>query len=134
MLLFVITVEEGGEMSLFDVLKTAAAAFKEAGKIDLYTQILDVQAKLLEMQNVIRTQSDEIRDLREKLRIKGDIFFDNNACWLKRSGEENDGPFCSGCWGQSQMLINLHNFPTTERWICPVCKNSVWILEKRAKE
>ena len=78
-------------MSVFDVLKIAAAAFKETGKIELYTQILEVQEKLLEMQDTIRTQKDEIRDLQEKLKIKGAIFFDNNACWLKQSDEESDG-------------------------------------------
>jgi hypothetical protein len=115
-------------MNLFDVLKLVTKALKEAGKIDLRNQMLDVQEKLLEMQEKIRVQDNEIRDLKEKLKIKGDIFFKKNACWIKKKDGSKDGPFCSGCWDNAdkKQLIHLHQW-TANAWHCPVCKVHVEI-------
>lgn len=110
-------------MLLFDVLKLAAKAFKESGKIPQYEQILEVREKLLEMQEKIRVQDIEIRDLKEKLKIKGEIFFEKNACWIKKKDGSKDGPFCSGCWDNvdKKQLIHLHHW-SANAWHCPVCR------------
>lgn len=117
-------------MSVFDVLKLAAKALKESGKIELRNQIVDVQEKLLEMQEKIRVQDNEIRELKEKLKIKGDVFFENNACWIKKKDSSKDGPFCSGCWDNEdkKQLIHLHQ--VQERiWRCPLCNVEVLTMK-----
>ena len=107
-------------MNIFDVLKLATKALKEAGKFELRNQMLDVQEKLLEMQEKIRVQDIEIRDLKEKLKIKGDIFFKDNACWLKKKDGSEDGPYCSACWDKDNKLIHLHR--DGDFLYCPACK------------
>lgn len=107
-------------MSLFDILKLAAKAFKESGKIEQYNQILDVQQKLLEMQEKIRVQDIEIRDLKEKLKIKGEIFFEKDACWIKKKDSSKEGPYCSACWDKNNKLIHLHH--DGDFLFCPACK------------
>lgn len=107
-------------MLLFDVLKLAAKAFKESGKIPQYEQILEVREKLLEMQEKIRVQDIEIRDLKEKLKIKGEIFFEKNACWIKKKDSSKEGPYCSACWDKDNKLIHLHH--DEDLLFCPACK------------
>jgi len=111
-------------MGIFDDLKSAANVLQEAGKLKELQQLLNAQKELLEMQNMIKTQAEEIEILKEKLKIKGDIFFESNAYWLKKENDSKEGPFCSGCWdNQNKQLVYLHlRDDVRNGWTCPVCK------------
>ena len=115
-------------MVIFDVLKIAAQVLKESGKIEQYKQILEVQKELLEMQNKINELEIENKDLKEKLKIKDNIFFENNAYWIKKENDNKDGPFCTGCWDNNTKLIRLSSTLNKEDFMCPVCKNVVNII------
>jgi hypothetical protein len=118
-------------MAVFDELKNIAKVLQEAGKIELYEKILAIQQQLLEMQEKIRTQGEEIRELENNFKIKGDIFFENNAYWFNKKDGSKEGPFCSGCWdSQSKQLIHLHSrMDLPDAWICPVCKIHIRTLK-----
>ncbi len=111
-------------MSIFDVLKSTAKVLQEAGKLDLYQQILDAMDKLLEMQKKIVDLESENKDLKEKLRIKENLIYENNAYWINKEGKK-EGPFCSRCWDKDMRLIRLHTCPNPTARICPVCKTIV---------
>jgi predicted nuclease with TOPRIM domain len=108
-------------MSIFDALKLSADLYKESGKIEQYKQILDAQAQLLEMQKRIADLENENKDLKEKLRIKEDLIYENNSYWINKEGKK-DGPFCSRCWDKNKDLIRIHRIVGNDRK-CPECKN-----------
>ena len=113
-------------MSIFDALKLSADLYKESGKIEQYKQILDAQAQLLEMQKRIADLESENKELKEKLRIKDDLIYENNAYWINKEGKK-DGPFCSRCWDKNKDLIRIHRTGIRNNSKCPECKNTVQI-------
>lgn len=110
-------------MSIFDALKLSADLYKESGKIEQYKQILDAQAQLLEMQKRIADLENENKDLKEKLRIKENLIYENNAYWTNKEGKK-DGPYCSRCWDKNKDLIRMHPTANPASSRCPECKNS----------
>lgn len=111
-------------MSIFDILKSAAKVLKDANKIEQYEQILDVQEQLLDMQKKISDLEVEIKELKEKLRIKENLIYENNAYWINVEGKK-DGPFCPRCWDKDKALIRVPTYPTAIESQCPECKNHV---------
>ncbi len=111
-------------MSIFDVLKSTVKVLQEAGKIELVQQLLDVQQQLLDMQKKIADLESENKELKEKLRIKDDLIYENNAYWINKEGKK-DGPFCSRCWDKDMLLIRMHTCPNPAARICPACKTIV---------
>lgn len=109
-------------MGIYDGLKDAAGILKEAGKIEQYRQILEIQEKLLEMQNKISELETENRNLKEKLEIKGQLVFENNAYWLVENGEK-DGPYCSCCWDDNRKTIRMQPCGNPAYFSCPKCEN-----------
>lgn len=114
-------------MGIFDDLKSIGKILQEAGKIEQYQKILETQKELLEMQKKIQELEKENSELREKLKIKENIFFENNAYWLKKD-EQKDGPFCTKCWDKDRYLIRMR-FYAAQNWSrahydCPECKNT----------
>ncbi|MGB9681219.1 MAG: hypothetical protein ACPLXL_01610 [Minisyncoccia bacterium] len=114
-------------MSLFDILKSIGETLRKADKIEEYQKILDVQEKLLEMQKKITDLEEENKSLKEKLKIKGNLIFENNAYWIKKGGSNKDGPFCSRCWDKNNELIRMHPCLNPAFYRCPECKNSVQV-------
>lgn len=108
----------------FDELKSIAGTLQEAGKIEQYRQILDAQRDLLDMQKKIKTLEDEVIELKAKLKVKGDLTYENNSYWLI-SGEHKDGPYCSHCWDKNNDLIRMHPMTNTDYARCPECDESV---------
>lgn len=109
-------------MSIFDDLKLAADALKEAHKIPQYEKILAIQEKLLEMQNKIFKLEEENKKLTEKLKKRGQVFFENNMYWT-RIEDKKDGPFCTRCFDKDDILIRLKPLFNPNTFDCPDCKN-----------
>lgn len=109
-------------MAIFDELKSIGKVLQEAGKIDLYQQILNVQQQLLEMQNRIASLDKENKELKEKLEIKDSLIFENNAYWLEKD-DKKDGPFCSCCWDNDRKPIRMQPCGNPAYFDCPKCKN-----------
>ncbi len=109
-------------MGIYDGLKDAAGILKEAGKIEQYRQILEVQEKLLEMQKQISELETENKTLKEKLDTKGQLVFENNSYWLVQGGK-NDGPYCSCCWDDNRKTIRMQPCGNPAYFSCPKCEN-----------
>lgn len=108
-------------MAIFDVLKTAAKVAQEAGKIELYGQILEVYEKLLEQQKKIDELERENKTLSEKLEIKENLVYENNAYWMIRNGQK-EGPFCTVCWDADKRAVRLHPDGNPAYYRCQKCK------------
>jgi hypothetical protein len=109
-------------MALFDELKAIGKTLQEAGKIELYGQVLGVQEKLMEIQKRLFTLENENRQLKEKLEIKGSLFFENNAYWTKE-GDNKNGPYCSCCWDNDKKVIHMQPCGNPAYFDCPKCRN-----------
>lgn len=109
-------------MAIFDELKSIAKTLQEAGKIELYQQILDIQEKLLEMQKRISDIEIENKELREKLKIQESLVFKDNAYWTEKGGKK-DGPYCSCCWDNDRKTIRMQPCGNPAYFDCPKCKN-----------
>jgi len=114
-------------MAIFDELKSIGKILQEAGKIEQYKQILEAQEKLLEMQKKINDLGEENKKLKEQLKIKENLVYENNVYWSKRDGEDKDGPFCSRCWDKNKDLIRMHPCGNPAYSECPECENSVQV-------
>jgi hypothetical protein len=115
-------------MALYDELRAVADVLQHIGKTEEQKRLLNIQKELLDMQRKLLDLDDENRDLREKLKIKNDLFFENNAYWLKKADASIEGPFCSACWDRDRQLIHLQRVRNgIDIWLCPVCKTDVRI-------
>lgn len=118
-------------MAIFDELKSIGKTLQEAGKIELYQQILDVQQKLLEMQKRISDLEAENKELNEKLKTQESLVFENNAYWVEKGGKK-DGPYCSCCWDDDKKTIRMQPCGNPAFSSCPKCKNkSVKVYSER---
>ncbi|MFA5393697.1 MAG: hypothetical protein WC081_02780 [Candidatus Ratteibacteria bacterium] len=109
-------------MAIFDELKTIGKVLQEAGKIELYQQILEVQNKLIEMQKKIIDLENKNRELKDELTLKKNLIFERNAYWVKRGNDEKDGPFCSHCYDDCNKLIRMRTGNYEFGWAyCPKC-------------
>ena len=109
-------------MGIFDVLKNAARVAQEAGKIELYGQILDVQQKLLEQQRQISELEEMNKELKAKLGTKESLSFQNGAYWIISEDVPKDGPFCSRCWDVEKKTVRLKPSGNPAFHSCPECK------------
>ena len=115
-------------MAIFDELKSIGKILQEAGKIDQYKQILEILKKLLEMQKGIADLEDENKELKEKLKVKDNLIYENNAYWIIKK-DKKGGPFCSRCWDKNKDLIRIHPKLNPAYSMCPECKNDVQITK-----
>ncbi|RPF50302.1 hypothetical protein [Aquisalibacillus elongatus] len=115
-------------MSLYSFSKDVAKVAKEAGNINLYSQILEIQEKALELQNENAELKKQIEELKDNSDIAKQLITQDNVYYLENV-EGNDGPFCTGCWDNSSKLIRLHvNERDNARSLtnCTKCEKSVW--------
>jgi len=108
-------------MSIIDDIKSVAKTIQQAGNIELYQKILDLQGQALEVVEESSKLRDENRELKEKLQIKENLKHERNSYWLD-SGGKQDGPFCSRCWDVDKNLVRLHPGGNPAYYHCPNCK------------
>ncbi len=108
-------------MVIFDVVKTAAKVAQEAGKIELYGEILQVYEKLLDQQKCIADLESENKELRQRLELEESLLFERNAYW-RLENDQKDGPFCSRCKDTENKLVRMRVDKYTFGWaFCPGC-------------
>jgi hypothetical protein len=124
------------EESMIDVaaavgtLKTITGVIRDAGKIDLTQQVIDLQQTLLALlaENAELTArtlelSRERDAARALLEVRDAFAFDQNAYW-RIEAEVRDGPYCSRCFDAENKAVRLTQ-NTTNVGACPNCKHRV---------
>src|SRR5687767_8479250 len=93
-------------------IKAIAGVAKDAGKIDLYNDIINLQQTILELiaDNTKSVETNarltrEVLSLREQLasaqaqlETRDALVFRNEAYWRPQEGEPDEGPFCARCY------------------------------------
>jgi hypothetical protein len=112
--------------------KALAGIAKDAGKLELYAQALDLQAQLSDMLEENRNKTARIHDLEEQLRIKDSVTFRRNTYWMGGTDEPADGPYCPTCYGDEGKLIHLTATESNPAWRhCGKCKKSIEVFPER---
>jgi hypothetical protein len=103
-------------------IKNLAKVAQDAGKIDLYQQIIDLQGAILEaIQENGRVVIENSRLTREVERLKQELdevrreqtdnstleYRSDNAYWRIIDGKQTDGPFCAKCKEDEGKLIHM---------------------------
>jgi len=112
-------------MSILDNVKAVAEVLQKADNIELYRQILDIQAEAMRLMEKIRALENDNHELKERFRIEENLKFDNDLYWLYKENNSKDGPFCSKCWDDNKKLIRVHSKLSETVYICPSCGTRV---------
>jgi hypothetical protein len=108
---------------LFQLAKKSLTVEEQQKFMIVWEELLKAKERIHELEN-------EVKDLEEKLRIKGNIQYEAPVCWLKKEEtKEKDGPFCQQCWEANGVLIHLQE--NDQGFLCTNCKN--FFLKKGAR-
>lgn len=119
-------------MGVSDSIRLVQEALKEAGRIDLYSKLLEIHEKALEIQEENRELKVENSALKERLRLVGQLRLTENNSYLQydEAGVKVGGPYCTRCWDSDRKLINLH-WHGFQHLVCPACKTTGGKPEER---
>jgi hypothetical protein len=113
-------------------VKAIAGVAKEAGKIELYAQILDLQGQISDMIEADRQKTARIHELEDQLKMQSQVEFRRNSLWTGPTDEEKDGPFCATCYGTKKVLVRLTNAGYEKStYSCGSCKENFRVFPER---
>jgi hypothetical protein len=105
---------------------------KDAGKIELYQQAIELQSQISDMIEEDRQKSARIHELEQKLKLKDSLDFRRNAYWTSPSDDPKHGPYCPTCYGAQGNLVHL-TYMESDRsfYSCGSCKNMFQVFPER---
>jgi len=113
-------------MSIIDQVKDTAKLAQEYGKIELYQKAVDLQSQIndlaaenCKLKQALTDAQQQVGDLQEKLKLKGQVAFRRGVYFLKKDDGTEDGPFCSPCWDAEHLLIHVDR--NDQRFHCRNC-------------
>ena len=109
-------------MGIIDEIKSVAKVVKQAGNIELYQKILDLQAQALELIEEKATLKSQLRELQDTKAIGQSLVFEANGYWRNTPDNLREGPFCSSCWDSKNVLVRLHDISSHACYGCPACR------------
>ena len=92
---------------------------------EIMGQVLEFQSGLFDVRDQLLAQQDEIRDLKEKLSLKDEVFWEP-PFWWKRVGDQKEGPYCQKCHDVESKLVHLVEDTVRGLWHCNKCKSSYY--------
>ncbi len=94
---------------------------KKGATVEAQEKIMELREAVLALKEENARQSERIRDLEDKLKIKEQIIFEGGVYWLV--GEKGkDGPFCQPCYDIREIFVRLHGM--NDSWWCYGCTTS----------
>ncbi len=115
-------------MGILDEIKSVAKTIQQIDNIDLYRKILDLQAEVMNLLEENGNLKTEVASLKDKLRIKESLVFQQDAYWQKASDGNKYGPFCTKCWDTEQILVRMLDDPLS-RLPCNKCPNCKTVIK-----
>ena len=109
-------------MSWYEAIKDAANAIDKLKNAEATAVMATVRmegAKLAEENARLR---DEVRELREALRIRDAMAWDENAYWIERDGRR-EGPYCPRCQDADRKAVRM--LDRGHDWKCSTCTTVV---------
>jgi hypothetical protein len=110
-------------MTILDTVKDAVKLAQQIDNIELYRQILNLQAEIQSQFNENLILKQQIADLKEELKIRGSLRFDDGQYLLKTDSGSEDGPFCSICWDVDHRLVRMVRGGYEDGFFCQYCSN-----------
>ena len=120
-------------------IKAIAGVVKDAGKIDAYSEVINLQQTLLELigQNTQAAEEnsrltrelvsarDKVASLEAQISQRTEMVFEQNVYWRMASGSTKEGPFCPRCLDGSGTAARLIDRSDDHWWRCAVCDSSI---------
>ena len=88
---------------------------------DLISTLADARIQIAEIKESLISKDDQIRELSDKLEIRGKAVWDSPYYWLVVDSDR-DGPFCQCCYDKDTSLVRLQSYGTGY-WQCKACKS-----------
>lgn len=88
-------------------LRAIAGVAKDANKIDVLSQVIELQTQILEIQEEIRCLREENAALRAQADVRGQVRFAEGLYWMGPDQSESSGPFCPRCYDIEGRLVRL---------------------------
>jgi hypothetical protein len=107
-------------VSVLDTAKEVVSLVQKIDNIELYREILALQAEIQKLYGENLALNEQITTLKEKLRIKGALRFHDSNYFLVQDNGTEDGPFCSTCQDVDGKLVRLARSGYDED-ICSYC-------------
>lgn len=107
-------------MSIIDELKSIGEVLRKADKIPEFNIILDIQQKLIDLQEENAELRSQAKALREKDKFECNLIYEKNAFYLVKKDGTKEGPYCPKCWGDESKKLRMYN--AGHVYYCPKCK------------
>lgn len=107
-------------MGLYDGIKDVAKVVQQADNIELYRQLLDLEAQALEMQEEISRLKEENRELKRKQDMSSRIVRHPES-YITFLDEEPVLLYCSHCWDFDGKFVQLSCNESSGKFRCPHC-------------
>lgn len=118
--------------NIYEGFKDVIGLAKEYEKRELYEKIVDLQARVNEIQQesidkekVINKKNKAIDELENKLRFKNNLIYDKDSNCYYSTNKDNSitgQPYCSRCWEKEKIAIHLVDDRNPRYKKCPECK------------
>jgi len=92
---------------------------KKGATVEAQEKIMELREAVIALKEENVRQSERIRDLEDKIKIKGQIIFEGGVYWLVEE-KGKDGPYCQTCYDTKEMLVRLQK--KENGWVCRSCK------------
>lgn len=115
-------------MGLYDGIKDVAKVVQQADNIELYRQLLDLEAQALEMQEEISRLKEENRELKKKQDMSLRIVRHPES-YITLLDEDPTLLYCSHCWDFDGKIVQLSCNESDGKFRCPHC-HTVGVYDK----
>lgn len=117
-------------MSFYDAFKDAISIAQKSDNIELYRQLLDLNAQALELQAEIARLTAENEQLKKNDDIESKIIRYQQP-YISLEGDNKNILYCSTCWAKNKILIQIC-CNDNGYFSCPECDtHGIWDDTKR---
>ena len=110
-------------MGVFEIIKEVVKLAQKIDNVDLSRQILSLQTEIMGLLEENRILKEEIRSLREKSAIQGDLEFDGSNYYHYDPHGNTNGPYCQVCWDVDKRLVREIKGATPGTHFCVYCSS-----------
>lgn len=110
-------------MGLYEGIKDVAKVVQKADNIQLYSQLIELSAQALELQDEISALKLEIRELKKNNEIS-DRIQRHEQPFITLKDESLSICYCSRCWDVDSRLVQVYCDTDRGTFSCPNCRNS----------
>ena len=118
-------------MGIIETTTELAKLAQKIGNIEVYDQVISLQAQVMELmgdnmkiKDELRLAGEEIRKLRDDSELSKNLSFDGERYWLTKDSRK-EGPFCSVCWDVDRKPVRMRTYEMQgggRGYVCDYCR------------